>query len=75
MCSAPASCTNLALGVLTRTAPQLNVFAVGFPITLMLGFLMPALVLPYLTGPLESLLTSGVQTAIRIISPSPLSTP
>ena len=63
--------TNLALGVLTRTAPQLNIFAVGFPITLMLGFLMLALVLPYLTGPLESLLMSGVHTAIRIISPLP----
>lgn len=63
--------TNLALGVLTRTAPQLNLFAVGFPVTLMLGFLMLALVLPYLTGPLENLLVSGVQTAIRMISPTP----
>lgn len=63
--------TNLALGVLTRTAPQLNIFAVGFPITLMLGFLMLALVLPYLTTPLENLLTSGVHTAIKIITPSP----
>ncbi|MDE2387493.1 MAG: flagellar biosynthetic protein FliR, partial [Betaproteobacteria bacterium] len=26
--------TNLALGVLTRVAPQLNIFAVGFPLTL-----------------------------------------
>jgi flagellar biosynthetic protein FliR len=67
--------TNVALGVLTRTAPQLNVFAVGFPITLMLGFLMLALVLPYMTGPLEGLLTSGVQTALRIIGPSPLPSP
>jgi len=32
-----------------------------------------ALVLPYLTGPLENLLTSGVHTAIRIISPAPTS--
>jgi len=64
--------TNLALGVLTRTAPQLNVFAVGFPITLMLGFLMLALVLPYLTGPLEQLLMSGLETAIKIVSPAPV---
>ena len=28
---------NLALGVMTRAAPQLNIFAVGFPITLTLG--------------------------------------
>ncbi|MBW7861384.1 MAG: flagellar biosynthetic protein FliR, partial [Rhodocyclaceae bacterium] len=29
--------TNIALGVLTRAAPQLNLFAVGFPITLSVG--------------------------------------
>ncbi len=57
---------NLTLGVLTRTAPQLNIFAVGFPITLMLGFFMLALVLPYLTAPLERLLTSGVSMALEI---------
>ena len=58
--------TNLALGVLTRTAPQLNVFAVGFPITLLLGFFMLALVLPYLIAPLEHLLTSGVSAGLEI---------
>jgi len=30
--------TNIALGVLTRAAPQLNLFAVGFPVTLSIGF-------------------------------------
>ncbi len=30
--------TNIALGVLTRAAPQLNLFAVGFPVTLTVGF-------------------------------------
>src|SRR5690606_2472281 len=30
---------NIALGVLTRAAPQLNLFAVGFPITLTAGFI------------------------------------
>lgn len=30
---------NLALGALTRAAPQLNLLAVGFPITLLAGFL------------------------------------
>lgn len=59
--------TNLALGVLTRAAPQLNVFAVGFPITLLLGFFMLALVLPYMTGPLEKLLTSGVAVSLEIL--------
>ena len=63
--------TNLALGVLTRTAPQLNIFAVGFPITLLLGFFMLALVLPYLTTPMEKLLTSGVSAALDMLVPPP----
>jgi flagellar biosynthetic protein FliR len=29
---------NLALGVVTRAAPQLNLFGIGFTITLMFGF-------------------------------------
>ncbi|MBL8439289.1 MAG: flagellar biosynthetic protein FliR [Zoogloeaceae bacterium] len=32
--------TNIAMGVLTRAAPQLNLFAVGFPITLTAGFVV-----------------------------------
>ncbi|MCM0045736.1 MAG: flagellar biosynthetic protein FliR [Burkholderiaceae bacterium] len=44
--------TNLALGILTKAAPQLNLFGIGFPITLAAGFLMIGLVLPYLTQPL-----------------------
>ena len=31
---------NVAFGVISRAAPTLNLFAVGFPITLMLGFIM-----------------------------------
>lgn len=39
--------TSLALGVLTRTAPQLNLFAVGFPLTLGVGTVMLLLAMPY----------------------------
>jgi len=42
---------NLALGILTRSAPQLNIFAVGFPLTLAIGFGALILTLPYF-GPL-----------------------
>ncbi len=38
---------NLALGVLTRAAPQLNIFAVGFPLTIAIGFGALLLTLPY----------------------------
>ena len=51
--------TNIALGVLTRAAPQLNLFGIGFPVTICVGFVMIALTLPYLTAPLERLFTEG----------------
>ena len=28
---------NLAFGVMTRAAPQLNIFALGFPVTMIVG--------------------------------------
>lgn len=31
---------NLAFGVMTRSAPQLNIFTIGFPLTLVLGMLI-----------------------------------
>ncbi len=47
--------TNIALGILTRAAPQLNLFGIGFPITIGVGFLMLAMILPYMLIPLENL--------------------
>lgn len=49
--------TNLALGVISRVAPQMNIFAVGFPITLAVGILGVALVLPMLEQPFASLVS------------------
>ena len=37
---------NIAFGVMTRSAPQLNIFAIGFPITMMLGFTLVMITLP-----------------------------
>lgn len=50
---------NIALGVLTKVAPTLNLFAVGFPITLMAGFAMLALTMPYFSPALENLFERG----------------
>jgi len=47
--------TNIALGILTRAAPQLNIFGIGFPITIGVGFLMLSVILPYLLPPIESI--------------------
>ena len=37
---------NILMGVITRAAPQLNIFSVGFPITMAVGFLSIMLTLP-----------------------------
>ncbi len=47
---------NLGLGIMSRIAPQLNVFAVGFPISLTIGLTSILLLLPYLERPMRILL-------------------
>lgn len=53
--------TNVALGILTRAAPQLNIFGIGFPITLGVGFLTLSLALPYLGTPIVNLFNQGIE--------------
>lgn len=42
---------NIVLGVISRVAPQINVFAVGFPITLSVGLIGMLLTLPLMQSP------------------------
>ena len=51
--------TNLALGVLARIAPQLNIFAVGFPVTIVTGFVVLLLALPHYGSALSALYERG----------------
>lgn len=60
--------TNIALGILTRAAPQLNIFGIGFPLTLSVGFIVIALALPYLATPLERLFQEGVEMSGQLVS-------
>ena len=53
--------TNVGLGVLARSAPQLNLFGIGFPITLTVGFVMIAIVTPYLGAPLTRLFEEALE--------------
>ena len=55
--------TNVALGILTRAAPQLNLFGIGFPITLGVGLLVIAMTLPYLATPVQNLFLDGIERA------------
>jgi flagellar biosynthetic protein FliR len=58
--------TNIALAILTRAAPQLNLFGIGFPITLGAGFLVISLTLPYLGTPMQNLFNQGIEASRRI---------
>jgi flagellar biosynthetic protein FliR len=53
---------------MTRAAPQLNIFAVGFPLTLGTGFLVLYFTLVYLPASLEQLWSRGVSTGIKAMS-------
>jgi flagellar biosynthetic protein FliR len=59
--------TNLALGILTRSAPQLNIFAVGFPITIAVGFAALMLTIPYLAPLMHYFTHAGLGTVSRIM--------
>ncbi|MBZ0272083.1 flagellar biosynthetic protein FliR [bacterium] len=63
---------NLGLGLMARAFPQMNVFMVGFPITIGLGFLIIAAGMPFFFTAAKSLFT-GAQgdmiTAIRLLAP------
>jgi flagellar biosynthetic protein FliR len=53
---------NLTLGMLMRTAPQVNLLAIGFPLTLALGFLVLTLMLPALTVNFDGVIARGLTT-------------
>lgn len=61
--------TNMALGILTRTAPQLNLFGIGFPVTLSIGFVVLALSLPGMLKPIENFIEQGTSNMMHVAEP------
>lgn len=59
--------TNLALGILTRSAPQLNIFAIGFPITLGVGLIMLDITLPYFAPQFERMIQNGLEASVSVV--------
>jgi flagellar biosynthetic protein FliR len=53
--------TNVAMGVLARAAPQLNLFSIGFPLTLLIGLAALALAMPYMEPLIERYLNEAIQ--------------
>ena len=54
---------NLALGVMARAAPQLNIFAVGFPVMILVGVLLVSFTLSGLVNASADLFESAFATA------------
>ncbi|MEQ6342108.1 MAG: flagellar type III secretion system protein FliR [Gammaproteobacteria bacterium] len=48
---------NIAFGVMTRASPQLNIFSIGFPITLLLGIVVMLVTLPVISPQLNNLMS------------------
>lgn len=61
--------TNMALGILTRTAPQLNIFGIGFPVTLSIGFLVLALALQGMLAPMKDIVQNSIENMQQVITP------
>jgi flagellar biosynthesis protein FliR len=58
---------NLALGVVTRAAPQLNLFGIGFTITLMCGFFVLIVGLDGIMAGISSLINSALTAAADLV--------
>ena len=58
---------NVALGVMSRAAPQLNLFAVGFPLTITAGFAVLLMSLPYLAPYFIRMYEEGVAMSLKIV--------
>jgi flagellar biosynthetic protein FliR len=60
---------NIAFGVMSRAAPTLNLFAVGFPSALLLGFLILLVNVGNLAAIVTELLEDGFGNVARMLSP------
>lgn len=66
----PVSCVvllvNVGLATIARSVPQVNVFVVGFIITISLGMIVFAFAIPSTAFLLERLVREGVESAVRL---------
>lgn len=60
--------TDVAFGVVTRVVPQMNVFAVGFPVKVVVGLLVVGAALPFVSGWISDELHASVAQALQIVS-------
>jgi len=58
---------NFGVGIISRAAPQMNIFAVGFPFTLLVGFVSIYLMMPYFFPMLERWFVTGIEGIILLL--------
>ncbi len=59
--------SGVSMGLIARSAPQLNIFAVGFPMTLMLGIVALLFSLPLLAPQLEQMLAQVLAAGQAVV--------
>ena len=57
---------NIALGIIMRASPQFNILSVGFPVTLMVGFVVMLVTLPVILPQMVQALEMGIE-GVRLI--------
>ncbi|MCQ3828361.1 flagellar biosynthetic protein FliR [Microbulbifer elongatus] len=59
---------NLSLGILNRSAPQLTVFSIGFPVSLTLGLILLLVLMTDLGRFLQLLFEQGLSTIVQLLT-------
>ncbi|WP_431820907.1 flagellar biosynthetic protein FliR [Burkholderia sp. F1] len=59
---------NLALGILNRAAPQVGIFQVGFPVTMLVGLLLVQLLVPNMVPFFGRLFDMGIDAMGRVVT-------
>jgi flagellar biosynthetic protein FliR len=58
---------NMGMGVVMRAAPQLNIFSVGFPVTMLMGFALMWVTLPNVMNVFNELLAEAFQLVMQTL--------
>lgn len=58
---------NVAIGIMTRASPQLNVFAIGFPVSILIGIGVLFIAAPAVTEALPALVDAAITLAQDVI--------
>lgn len=60
-------CSNLLIGLLTRVAPQMNIFSVGLPLTILIGLALLLVLMPSMSDSLSVLIENAAATTRKLI--------